>query len=109
VRGSREDRIVGVATMAARTPRERRIISICSAPGWGALFEEPDDRVSEPRLVTLVAWALIEDVDGLTRMVGLVQRPKRDDAPAGMFGFADETQGFAGYSNQGLKTKPAES
>jgi hypothetical protein len=87
---------------------ERRIVSIASAPGWGALFEDDDELVGETQLVTLAAWALVEDGDGQTQLVGLVQKPKRDDSPAGAFGFADETNGFAGYSNQGLKTKPAD-
>jgi hypothetical protein len=64
--------------------------------------------LSEPRLVTLAAWALVEERDGQTRLVGLVQKAETDDIPAGTFGFADETDGFAGYSNQGLKTKPAD-
>ena len=90
---------------------ERRIVSIASAPGWGALYErEPDDEdfpFLEPRLVTLAAWALVEE-SGTTRLVGLVQHPASDDVAAGTFSFADEPEGFAGYSNQGLKTKPAE-
>ncbi len=73
------------------------------------MFEQVDDPMSDPRLVTLAAWALIEDVDGQTRIVGLVQKPMRDDSAPGTFGFADETEGFAGYSNQGLKTKPVDS
>jgi hypothetical protein len=90
----------------------RRILSIASAPGWGALYErEPDDEDEfpflEPKLVTLAAWALVEE-NGTTRLVGLVQHPASDDVAPGMFSFADEPVGFAGYSNQGLKTKPAE-
>lgn len=94
--------------MASGTRAERRIISIASAPGWGALFEQTDDPISEAELVTLAAWALVEDGGGQTQLVGLVQKPQRDDSPAGTFGFADETDGFVGYSNQGLKTKPAD-
>jgi len=94
--------------VASATRPERRVVSIASAPGWGALFEQTDDPTSEARLVTLAAWALVEDGDGQTQLVGLVQKPKRDDSPAGTFGFADEIDGFAGYSNQGLKTKPAD-
>ncbi len=93
--------------MSPRTRTERRIVSIASAPGWGALFEQSDDPLSEPRLVTLAAWALVEDVDGQARVVGLVQKPRRDDTAPGTLAFADETEGFAGYSNEGLKTKPA--
>lgn len=94
--------------MASGTRAERRIISIASAPGWGALFEQADDPIGEAQLVTLAAWALVEDGGGQTQLVGLVQKPQRDDSPAGTFGFADETDGFVGYSNQGLKTKPAD-
>jgi hypothetical protein len=94
--------------MASGNKHAPRIISIASAPGWGALFEEADDPFGEPRLVTLAAWALVEDGHGQTRLIGLVQKPSSDDAPAGTFGFADEVEGFAGYSNQGLKTKPAD-
>ena len=72
------------------------------------LFEQTDDPIGEAQLVTLAAWALVEDGDGQTQLVGLVQKPERDDSPAGTFGFADETGGFVGYSNQGLKTKPAD-
>ncbi len=92
--------------MASSSKKERRIVSIASAPGWGALFEQADDPLGESRLVTLAAWALVEETDGQTSLVGLVQKPYRDDAPPGTFDFADETEGFAGYSNQGLKTKP---
>jgi hypothetical protein len=94
--------------VASPVERERRIVSIASAPGWGALFEQADDPFGEPRLVTLAAWALVEDGDRQTRLVGLVQKPTLDETPAGTFGFADETEGFVGYSNQGLKTKPAD-
>ena len=94
--------------MASGTRAERRIISIASAPGWGALFEQADDPIGEAQLVTLAAWALVEDGDGQTQLVGLVQKPQRDNSPPGTFSFADETDGFVGYSNQGLKTKPAD-
>jgi hypothetical protein len=89
----------------------RRIVSISSAPGWGALYEREDDDednpFAEPRLVTLAAWALVEE-EGATRLIGLVQHPPSDELPPGSFSFADEPEGFVGYSNQGLKTKPAE-
>jgi hypothetical protein len=51
---------------------------------------------------------LLEDDAGKTYMVGLVQRPQDETTAAGTFGFADEIEGFAGYSNQGLKTKRAD-
>lgn len=94
--------------MAGANTPERRIVSICSAPGWGALFEETDDFGSEARVVTIAAWALLEDDAGTTSVVGLVQRPRDESTAAGTFGFADEIEGFAGYSNQGLKTKRAD-
>jgi hypothetical protein len=94
--------------MAGANTAERRIISICSAPGWGALLEETDEVGSETSVVTLAAWALLEDDEGKTYMVGLVQRPRDESTAAGTFGFADEIEGFAGYSNQGLKTKRAD-
>ncbi len=87
---------------------ERRTISIAAAPGWGALIEDPDQPYEEPRLVTLAAWALTEAPDGETRLVGLVQRPNGEGEAPGSFWFADEVDGFTGYSNQGLKTRPAD-
>jgi hypothetical protein len=100
-------RIVGEAVMSD-AERERRIISVAAAPGWGALFEETDSPFMEPRLVTLAVWALVEEADGRTQLVGLVQKSTIDEGPPGAFAFADETEGFLGYSNQGLKTKPAD-
>jgi hypothetical protein len=94
--------------VASPPERERRIRSIAAAPGWGALFEQAEAPFGEPRLVTLAAWALVEEGDGRTCLVGLVQKPSGDESPAGTFAFADETDGFSGYSNQGLKTKPAD-
>jgi hypothetical protein len=44
------------------------------------LFEQADDPFGEPRLVTLAAWALIEEGDRQTRLVGLVQRPTLDES-----------------------------
>jgi hypothetical protein len=92
----------------ATNPPQRRIVSIASAPGWSASFEDDDDPLGEPRLVTLIAWALVEEGGGETRVVGLVQKPTRGETPPGTFGFADESDGFTGYSNQGLKTKRAD-
>jgi len=96
--------------MVSDGKNERRILSITSAPGWGALFEQrdDDDLYAEPRLVTLAAWALVEEGGSPTRLVGLVQAPANEDVPAGTFVFADEHEGFAGYSNQGLKTRRAD-
>jgi hypothetical protein len=85
----------------------RRIVTVTSAPGWSALFERgaDHDSLGELRLVTLAAWALVDEGNSGPRLVGLVQRPVEGDEPAGSFAFADEHDGFAGYSNQGLKTK----
>lgn len=107
---ARRSRSPGTArkTAASADKPERRIISIAAAPGWGALFEETDSPFMEPRLVTLAAWALVEEADGRTQLVGLVQKPSTDEDPPGAFAFADESDGFTGYSNQGLKTKPAD-
>lgn len=93
--------------MAIDNPGGRRIISIASAPGWGALFTDADDPIGEPRLVTLAAWALVEDAQGQRGLVGLVQKA-RDADSSDTFGFSDEIDGFTGYSNQGLKTKRAD-
>jgi hypothetical protein len=93
--------------VAIDNPGGRRIISIASAPGWGALFTDADDPIGEQRLVTLAAWALVEDAQGQRGLVGLVQR-SRDADSKDAFGFSDEIDGFAGYSNQGLKTKRAD-
>lgn len=93
--------------MSIDNPEGRRIISIASAPGWGALFTDPEDPIGEPRLVTLAAWALVEDAQGKRSLVGLVQKSRDADSSDG-FGFSDEVDGFAGYSNQGLKTKRAD-
>jgi len=49
----------------------------------GALFENDDELVGEPRLVTLAAWALVERGDGQTQLVGLVQKPRGEDTPDG--------------------------
>ena len=99
--------------MATSPGAGRRVLSIASAPGWGALFAQEDREAeytfAEDRLVTLAAWALVEEAGGRTLLVGLVQQPATDEFPAGTFSFADEVGGFAGYSNQGLKTRPADS
>jgi hypothetical protein len=94
--------------MPAADPNKRRIISIASAPGWGALFEQEDESFGEPRLVTLAAWALVDDGEAQTRLVGLVQKTQAEDTAVGTFTLVDEHEGFVGYSNQGLKTKPAD-
>jgi hypothetical protein len=84
----------------------RRISSIASAPGWKARFQVEGDE-EEPRTVTLVSWALVEDSAGETEIVGIIQRPPTLDDPQGSFGFADEVEGFNGYAFTGLATQPA--
>jgi len=81
----------------------RRILTITAAPGWSARFRTPDD-YDEERVVTLAVWALVETDGGDPEIVGLVQR----STGVGALGFADEVDGFDGYSFQGLGTKPVD-
>ena len=85
----------------------RKMISIASAPGWKARFLA-DDLAEGPRVVTLVSWALVEDADGETEIVGVVQRTPTPGTPSGTLGFADEVEGFDGYTFTGLATRPAD-
>jgi hypothetical protein len=80
------------------------MLSLASAPGWCARFaaEEPSE---EARTVTLVAWALVEEADATTSIVGVVQRQGTEESPAGQLGLADEIAGFQGYTFTGLATK----
>jgi hypothetical protein len=82
----------------------RRTVSIASAPGWNARFLA-DDELEGHRIVTLVAWALVEDSDGVTEIVGVVQRGATDEAPQGRLEFADDVEGFDGYAFTGLATR----
>jgi hypothetical protein len=59
-------------------------------------------------VVTLAAWALVETPDGVGQLVGLVQQSRGGTGSIGPFDFSDEIDGFAGYTNQGLKTKRAD-
>lgn len=88
----------------------RRMISIASAPGWKARYLA-ESLGEGPRVVTLVSWALVEDSDGTTEteIVGIVQRSATPEAPNGRLGFADEVEGFDGYTFTGLVTRPPES
>jgi hypothetical protein len=85
---------------------DRRISSIASAPGWKARFQVDPD-IDEPRTVTLVSWALVEEPTGETEIVGVIQRPPTPESPQGSFGFADEVEGFRGYAFTGLATQSA--
>jgi hypothetical protein len=93
--------------MPAAKP-SRRTLSITAAPGWSAFFQQEDEYYEDPRHVTLAAWALVEEPDGETKLVGLVQKPAEEGELPGGFGYADEVDGFAGYTNLGLKTRPAD-
>jgi len=86
----------------------RKIVSIASAPGWKARVLDDDDP-DGLRVVTLVSWALVEDGDGETEIVGVVQRSPTPEAPLGRLGFADEVEGFQGYAFTGLATRPSDS
>ena len=81
----------------------RRITSIASAPGWKARYLA--DWEVEPRVVTLVSWALVEDEQGSTEIVGVVQRSPTEEEPAGKLTFADEVENFQGYTFTGLATR----
>ena len=60
-------------------------------------------------MLTLVSWALVEESDGTTQIVGVVQRAATADAPHGWLGFADEVDGFEGYTFTGLTTRSPDS
>jgi hypothetical protein len=79
------------------------MVSIASAPGWKARFAA-EDELGESRVVTLVSWALVEDTDNSTEVVGIVQRAATTERPNGWLGFADEVEGFQGYTFTGLPT-----
>ena len=55
--------------------------------------------------MTLVSWALVEDSEGTTELVGVVQRAATAEFPHGSLGFADEVEGFQGYAFTGLATQ----
>ncbi len=38
----------------------------------------------------LVSWALVEEADATTSIVGIVQRQATEESPAGQLGLADE-------------------
>ena len=49
-------------------------------------------------MVTLVAWAVVADPADNTEVVGIVQRAATEEKPNGWLGFADEVEGFQGYT-----------
>jgi hypothetical protein len=86
----------------------RKTVAIASAPGWKARFLA-EDPLEGPRVLTLISWALVEDSDGATEIVGVVQRAATSEAPHGWLGYADEVAGFQGYTFTGLTTRVPES
>jgi hypothetical protein len=82
----------------------RRMLSVASAPGWCARFEA-DEAHGEERTVMLVAWAVVEEADATTSIVGVVQRQSTPGSPPGLLGLVDEVDGFQGYTFTGLATK----
>jgi hypothetical protein len=83
----------------------RHIVSIAAAPGWAARIavDGEDDRV-----VTLLAWALVEADDGTRTLVGLVQQRPDPAHPTGTVALADEVEGFDGYAAGALATRPVQ-
>jgi hypothetical protein len=79
--------------------------SIASAPGWKARFLA-EDEYGESGIVALVSWALVEGTDGAVEVVGVVQRAATPEKPSGWLGFADEVDGFQGYTFTGPATLP---
>ena len=80
------------------------MLSLASAPGWCARFDA-EEPYEEERTVMLVSWALVEEADATTSIVGIVQRQAAEESPAGQLGLADEIAGFQGYTFTGLATK----
>jgi hypothetical protein len=79
----------------------RTIVSIAAAPGWAARYVDE----SGEKVVTLLAWALVED--GLTRsLVGFVQKPATVADTVAVV-LADEVDGFDGYTAGALNTRPS--
>jgi hypothetical protein len=80
------------------------MVGIAAAPGWKARFAdeiEPDGF----RVVTLAVWALVENDDGKTEVVGVVQRSATLTEPHGSLVLADEVDGLDGYAFTGLATR----
>jgi hypothetical protein len=85
----------------------RRISSIASAPGWKAKVADATETAGF-RVITLISWALVEDANGSTEIVGTVQRAGTPEYPHGYLGFADEVDGFQGYTFTGLATRASD-
>jgi hypothetical protein len=80
------------------------MLGIAAAPGWKARFVDDTDPEGF-RVVTLAVWALVENEDGTTEVVGVVQRSGTPEAPHGSLDFADEVDGLDGYAFTGLATR----
>jgi hypothetical protein len=80
------------------------MLSLASAPGWCARFEA-EEPFEEERTVMLVSWALVEEADTTTAIVGVVKRQATEESPVAPLELADEVAGFQGYTFTGLATK----
>src|SRR5690349_18219788 len=65
---------------------DRKIVQIMPADGWGAAFEDGEDEVISP----LVGWALVQDGDGASAVVGLVAADEKVE-------LCDDDSDFTGY------------
>jgi len=72
----------------------RTVLSISAAPGWAARYLGDEGE----KIVTLLAWALVEDGTSRT-LVGFVQQPD------GTTVLADELDDFDGYTAGALRTR----
>ena len=54
------------------------------------------------------SWLGVEDDDNETEIVGIAQRPGLSGLPHGPLGYADEVDGFQGYTFSGLATRAPE-
>ena len=64
---------------------DRKITQIMPAAGWGAAFDTGD----EEEITPLVGWALVQENDGKTAVVGLVAGSEVE--------LCDQQDNFAGY------------
>ena len=64
---------------------DRKIMQIMPAAGWGAAFEAGDEEEISP----LVGWALVQDAEGKSAVVGLVAGNDVE--------LCDQQENFAGY------------
>lgn len=83
------------------------MVGIAAAPGWKARYAD-ETELDGFRVVTLAVWALVENPDGTTEVVGIVQRSATPEAPHGALVLADEVDGLDGYAFTGLATRAAD-